>query len=254
MPGGWSRSRVPVTVRRDRDARGPARAPAVGPRRGAARPGSLGPYTTFVAWATPLELDPVVPAGRGGGGNGRSWGRSFGKYLVWISAEASADVTEREGPLVLRGRSPSSFMEAHDLLALAPAAEEAGAPGGGAPGDAGGGARGTEPEDSADAARGSAGRRHAAHDGRRRHPTPDGPCPPAIEGVEMLPGMMELSPTWRRSTYGRPDEPARLPWCGRARSSASRRGHARPDAGFVRKQVAGRRSRCWRSTGSIRGR
>ena len=46
---------------------------------------------------------------------------TFNKYMVLVTAEASGDVTERTGPLVLRVRSPSSRMEAHDLMALAPA-------------------------------------------------------------------------------------------------------------------------------------
>ncbi|WP_419950117.1 hypothetical protein [Candidatus Palauibacter sp.] len=85
-------------------------------------PGSLGPYTVYVAWATPLELAPVVPLGPVGNGEHRLGRVAFNKFLVMVSAEASADVRTREGPLVLRGRSPSALMEAHDLLALAPSA------------------------------------------------------------------------------------------------------------------------------------
>lgn len=86
-------------------------------------PSSLGPYTTYVAWATPLALDPVVRLGEVGNGRNELGEVSFNKYLIWISAEADGDVTERNGPLIVRGRSPSSRMEAHDLLALAPSAE-----------------------------------------------------------------------------------------------------------------------------------
>jgi len=84
---------------------------------------TLGPYTTYVAWATPLVLDPVVSLGEVGNGRNELGEVAFNKYMVLVTAEASAEVSERTGPLVLRGRSPSSRMEAHDLLALAPAAE-----------------------------------------------------------------------------------------------------------------------------------
>ncbi len=86
-------------------------------------PATLGPYTTYVAWATPLLLDPVVKLGEVGNGRTDLGEVAFNKYLVLVTAEASADVSERTGPLVIRGRSPSSLMEAHDLLAMAPSAE-----------------------------------------------------------------------------------------------------------------------------------
>ena len=87
-------------------------------------PSALGPYSAFVAWATPLALDPVVRLGEVTNGLNQLGEVAFNKYLVWITAEANGDVTERRGPLILRGRSPSSRMEAHDLMALAPSAEE----------------------------------------------------------------------------------------------------------------------------------
>ena len=121
-------------------------------------PAALGPYTTYVAWATPLVLDPVVRLGEVGNGRNELGEVAFNKYIVLVTAEVSAQATVRGGPLVLRGRSPSSRMEAHDLMALAPAAEVAGA----------GGA------------------------------SPDGfspwRLPPMYEGVPMLPGIMEGRP------------------------------------------------------------
>ena len=86
-------------------------------------PATLGPYTTYVAWATPLVLDPVVRLGEVRNGRTDLGEVAFNKYLVLVTAEASAEVSERTGPLVIRGRSPSSRMEAHDLLAMAPSAE-----------------------------------------------------------------------------------------------------------------------------------
>ena len=120
-------------------------------------PGSLGPYAVYMAWATPLELHPVVPLGPVGNGEHRLGRVAFNKFLVMVSAEASADVETREGPLVLRGRSPSALMEAHDLLALAPSAT-----------------------------------RRAAD-----RPPSRWDAPPAYPGIAMLPGVMDLEPRAR---------------------------------------------------------
>ena len=89
-------------------------------------PSTLGPYATYVAWATPVVLDPVVKLGEVGNGRNDLGEVAFNKYLVLVTAEESAEVSERTGPLVIRGRSPSSRMEAHDLLAIAPSAESDG--------------------------------------------------------------------------------------------------------------------------------
>ena len=86
-------------------------------------PATLGPYATYMAWATPLVLDPVVKLGEVSNGRNDLGEVAFNKYLVLVTAEVSAEVSERTGPLVIRGRSPSSRMEAHDLLAMAPSAE-----------------------------------------------------------------------------------------------------------------------------------
>ncbi|WP_420632471.1 multicopper oxidase domain-containing protein [Candidatus Palauibacter sp.] len=120
-------------------------------------PSSLGPYTVYMAWATPLELAPVVPLGPVANGEHGLGRVAFNKFLVMVSAEASADVTTREGPLVLRGRSPSALMEAHDLLALAP----------------------------------SATRRAADRAPSRWN------APPTYPGIAMLPGVMDLEPPAR---------------------------------------------------------
>ncbi|HSR41412.1 MAG TPA: multicopper oxidase domain-containing protein, partial [Longimicrobiales bacterium] len=127
-------------------------------------PASLGPYTAFVAWATPLVLDPVVRLGTVGNGENALGRVAFNKFMILVSAEASADGEEREGPLILRGRSPSSGMVAHDLLAQAPSAEQAPR-------------SGPEP---------SAGHRSAG-----------APGPPPYPGVPMLPGMERLEPAVR---------------------------------------------------------
>ncbi|HCK91098.1 MAG TPA: hypothetical protein DHW54_07930, partial [Gemmatimonadetes bacterium] len=90
---------------------------------GLPNPSSLGPYQTYIAWATPLELDPVIKLGPVSNGENDLGEVSFNKFMVFVTAEASLEVDQRSGPLILRGRSPSSRMEAHDLMALAPSAE-----------------------------------------------------------------------------------------------------------------------------------
>ncbi|MDX1494601.1 MAG: multicopper oxidase domain-containing protein, partial [Longimicrobiales bacterium] len=195
-------------------------------------PSTLGPYTTYVAWATPLALDPVVKLGEVVNGRNELGEVAFNKYLIWISAEASAEVEERAGPLVVRGRSPSARMEAHDLLAFAPSAEEGaampdmpGPDGGGGGRTAGGGGHTADSVVGAD---------EAALAG------PDSWSPPPMyEGVPMLPGVMDarpavspLRPTVDRSTV----EPARA----REVITLPDGGTLDLTAGFVTKTVAGR--------------
>jgi FtsP/CotA-like multicopper oxidase with cupredoxin domain len=122
---------------------------------GLPEPSALGPYNAYVAWATPLVLDPVVKLGEVTGGRNDLGRVAFNKFMILITAEASGDVTQRTGPLVLRARSPSSRMEAHDLLAQAPSAEQV-----------------------------VAGRAHSE----------EWAMPPRYEGVPMLPGVMALRP------------------------------------------------------------
>ena len=164
-------------------------------------PSSLGPYTTYVAWATPLALDPVVKLGEVTNGLNNLGEVAFNKYLVWVTAEASADVVERSGPLIIRGRSPSSRMEAHDLLALAPSAEM------GVPEMTG----------------------HAS----------DWTMPPMYAGVPMLPGVMQSLPvvTPFRPAVDVNTLPAARP---RDIVTLPDGGTLDLTAGFVRKSVAGR--------------
>ena len=163
-------------------------------------PATLGPYTTYVAWATPLVLDPVVRLAEVGNGRNELGEVAFNKYVVLVTAEASADVAERTGPLVLRGRSPSSRMEAHDLLALAPAAE-------------------------------SGGTGRAGSSAWR--------LPPMYEGVPMLPGIMEARP---RSSPFVPAAAVDVPEAlARQVVRLSDGGTLDLRAGFVRREVAGRR-------------
>ena len=173
---------------------------------GLPEPEALGPYEAYVAWATTPTLDPVVPLGPVGNGRNPLGRISFNKFLILITAEASADATEREGRLVLRGRSPSSLMEAHDLLAQAPSALRA-----------------------------PAGMTHDhAGDGSRWE------LPPMYPGLPMLPGIMALRPRVDALLPGAPD-PTSLP-LARARQLVrlGDGGTLDLEADFVRREINGR--------------
>ena len=85
-------------------------------------PAEFGTYASYVAWATTPTLDPVIRLGPVANGRNPLGRVSLNKFLILVTAEASTDAAERRGRLVLRGRSPSTLMEAHDLLAQAPEA------------------------------------------------------------------------------------------------------------------------------------
>jgi len=169
-------------------------------------PSTLGPYETYVAWATTLVLDPVVRLGEVGNGENALGRVAFNKFMILISAEASADVEARDGPLIMRGRSPSSLMVAHDMLAQAPSAEQ-----------------GMEGEED-------------AGDGWE--------MPPTYPRVRMLPGMADLTPRVSPLTlFGAGPEgpsPSALP------EATDRRVVELPDggtldltAGYVRRTIQG---------------
>ena len=183
-------------------------------------PSSLGPYTAYVAWATPLALDPVVRLGEVVNGRNELGEVSFNKYLVWVSAERSADAVEREGPLVVRGRSPSARMEAHDLLAFAPSAEE-------------GPLMPPMPDGAAPAGAGHAG--HEVGSDVRSS------MPPMYQCAPMLPGVMGLPPRVAPLRPMRDVDPAALP-DARAREVVTLPDGGTLDltAGFVLKQVGDR--------------
>lgn len=117
-------------------------------------PRALGDYTAYVAWATTPVLDPVIPLGTVTNGRNSLGEIALDKFLVLVTAEPSRGATERSGPLVLRGRSPSMRMQGHDMLAQAPAAISGG---------------------------------HA-------HRSDRWPLPPMYPALTMLPGLMSLTP------------------------------------------------------------
>ena len=81
-------------------------------------PKRFGPYATYVAWVTTPVLDPLVKLGEVGNGTTRTGRIAMDRFLVMVSAEPSADVERRTGPLVLRGLSPATRMRPHDWPAI----------------------------------------------------------------------------------------------------------------------------------------
>lgn len=81
-------------------------------------PQSLGPYSTYVVWAAPPSLAPLVKLGEARNGWNTLESVTLNKFLLFVSAEASGDVARRTGPLVLRGMSPSMRMSDTHLTGL----------------------------------------------------------------------------------------------------------------------------------------
>ncbi len=172
-------------------------------------PATLGPYTAYVAWATTPLFDPVVKLGAVSNGQTVLGEVDFNQFLVLVTAEASPDVAARTGKLVLRGRSPSSRMEAHDLFTTAPTAM---LPAGGE-GD------------------GHAGHTHAA----------DGwTMPPMPPWMPMLPGLAGLAP--QATPFLPRRDAARLPEARPRRLVRLADGDTLAlDAGLVQRTIRGRR-------------
>ncbi len=85
--------------------------------------------SVYMAWVMPLDLDPVVRLGRIENGRANLGEVAFNKFMVLVSLEDSPLAMERSGPLVLRGRSPSSRLEPHDLFQVSAFADPAGSAG-----------------------------------------------------------------------------------------------------------------------------
>jgi suppressor of ftsI len=81
-------------------------------------PDSLGPYTTYVAWAAPPQLRPVTKLGVVTDGTSRLGVVENDRFLILITAERSAGATEPSGRMVLRGTSAAMRMQPHDMAFL----------------------------------------------------------------------------------------------------------------------------------------
>ena len=130
---------------------------------GLPEPESLGAFSQYVAWVTTPQFFPMERLGVISNGETRSGGVAFNMFTILISAEPPGAHTERKGKLVMRGMSPSSLMEGHDLLQMAPLALMNSA--GSGPGTM----------------------THHAHES-------EWSMPPMHPEVDMLPGMMHITP------------------------------------------------------------
>jgi FtsP/CotA-like multicopper oxidase with cupredoxin domain len=86
--------------------------------RGLPDPAELGSgLTTYIAWAAPLSLYPLTRLGTVRNGRVDGGELALNKFYILVSAEAADTVSERRGPLVLRGLSPSTRMrDPHFLI------------------------------------------------------------------------------------------------------------------------------------------
>jgi FtsP/CotA-like multicopper oxidase with cupredoxin domain len=167
---------------------------------GLPEPALLG-AASYVAWATTPFFDPVIKLGPVANGRTVLGEIALDKFLILISAETSLTASERVGPLVLRGRSPSMLMEGHDMMAQAPAAMTA---------------------------------EHVHDAGSWR-------MPPLYPGLTMLPGMMSLVPRtpplaleWPSGTGAPPlAKPSQVVRLGHG-------GTLDLEAGLVTRRIAGR--------------
>ena len=89
---------------------------------GLPEPSEIGDYEQYIAWVTTPQFYPVKKLGEVGNGRTVSGEVAFNMFTVLVSAEPEGSHAERKGRLVLRGMSPSSLMEGHDLLQVAPLA------------------------------------------------------------------------------------------------------------------------------------
>jgi FtsP/CotA-like multicopper oxidase with cupredoxin domain len=83
-------------------------------------PSELGAFTTYIAWAAPPNLAPLTKLGVVHNGRSATGEIALNKFYLFVSAESSDTVTERRGPLVLRGLSPSTRMRDPHFLATGP--------------------------------------------------------------------------------------------------------------------------------------
>ena len=98
-----------VSVTRD----GRPRLALVAAIRGLPAPQTLGEYSAFVAWASPLAMDSLIRLGVVRNGRVPLGEVSMEQFRLLVSAERSAGVTQRSGRWVLRGTSPGVRLLAH---------------------------------------------------------------------------------------------------------------------------------------------
>ena len=79
-------------------------------------PSALGRYSTFVAWVTTPMMHPTTRLGVVRNGRVELPAISLDKFIILVTAEASANVKGPTGRIVLRGASPSTRLQPPDLM------------------------------------------------------------------------------------------------------------------------------------------
>ena len=74
-------------------------------------PSSLGSYSAYVAWAVTPDLAQWKRLGAVHDGTSTVGSADFNKFLLVITAEASASPQAHAGPIVLHGTSPSGWLQ-----------------------------------------------------------------------------------------------------------------------------------------------
>ncbi|HUX32914.1 MAG TPA: hypothetical protein VMV51_03510 [Gemmatimonadaceae bacterium] len=100
-------SPMDVAVTADGHARYDARVTV----KGLPAPATLGAYTTYVAWAVTPDLAQWRRLGVVRNGVSTVGTADFNKFLLVITAEASAAPDAHHGPVVLHGTSPSGWLQ-----------------------------------------------------------------------------------------------------------------------------------------------
>jgi hypothetical protein len=78
---------------------------------GLAAPAGTGAHPVYVAWAVTPDLDQWYRLGAVANGHGTVGEIALNKFLLVITAEQRADATTHAGPVVLRGYSPSIWLQ-----------------------------------------------------------------------------------------------------------------------------------------------
>jgi len=79
--------------------------------KGMPAPASLGPYKAYVAWQVTTDLSKWKRLGPVRNGANVVGTTDLNKFLLVITAEASATPDTHHGPIVLHGTSPSGWLE-----------------------------------------------------------------------------------------------------------------------------------------------
>lgn len=74
-------------------------------------PGSLGAFTTYIAWAATPDLATWVRLGTVGNGTSTVGHVDLNKFLLVITAEVDTAPVRHAGPTVLHGTSPSGWLQ-----------------------------------------------------------------------------------------------------------------------------------------------